>query len=45
MKKYYINVWVSVYANSAEEANTEVRQCLNTISIHGYEIAEVKDNE
>jgi len=45
MKKYYINVWVSVFANSAEEANQEVRVCLNTGRghIHGYEIAEIKD--
>lgn len=46
MKKYYINVWISVYANSAEEANEEVRQCLNTGKghIHEYELSEVVDS-
>jgi len=45
MKKYYINVWISVYANSAEEANKEVRECLNTGQghIYGYEVSEVED--
>ncbi len=45
MKKYYISVWISVYANSAEEANAEVRNCLNTGKgyIHDYEVSDVVD--
>ena len=46
MKKYHVNVWVTLYADSAEVAEREVRNCLNTGQghIHTYKIYDVKEN-
>lgn len=44
MKKYYVNVYVSLYADSPEVAKREIIRCLNTGQghIHGFELGQVK---